>query len=203
MHPSQLASLHASDDSTKNDLPFSNGESNNARGPTGSSSIGGEEPHARADCSRKAEHGVDGFDDEEGFSFQDEKGVDGLPYDPTAFWCGDHKFAISMLALAPMYKCARAYFMSIRTNYKKLLQAEEGLRLSQQTETVGFVGSTGPPVGDHGDGKSNTAAEKLRLEDSLMNYSRALVLINCDYASAWSTRSTSSLLSIKAAFPGS
>ncbi|CAM6114677.1 unnamed protein product [Calypogeia fissa] len=187
VHPSQLTSLHAADESTTNDLPFPNAETNNTRGSTISASTGAEEPHARADCSRKSEHGVDRLDTE-GLSFQEEEGVDVLPYDPTAFWCGDHKLAVSMLALAPMYKCARAAFMSIRSDYKKLLQAEEGPWSAQQSETVGVIGTMPSLVEYKCYEKSNTAAEKLRLEDNLMSYSRALVLINCDYASAWSTR---------------
>jgi hypothetical protein len=73
-----------------------------------------------------------------------------------------------------------------------LLQAEEAAHVTLQSEGVSVNDKTGKClVEDNRNGKLNASAERGKVEDSLLKHSRALVLINCDYATAWSARSAS------------
>ncbi|BBN02459.1 protein prenyltransferase alpha subunit repeat containing protein 1 [Marchantia polymorpha subsp. ruderalis] len=174
VHPSQLSGLH-SDDAMPSNSPFSKktprslSHSNNSSNPE-------DESHAHADCSRKSELGVDALGVMEGTSFKKERAGSKIPYDRTAFWCGEHKLAISMLALAPLYKYAKDAFTSSSAEYRKIGRAElnspSALGTVENQESV----------------TATSITSKCGLEDSLMSYTRALVLINCDHASAWNMR---------------
>ncbi|KAG6544644.1 hypothetical protein Mapa_013949 [Marchantia paleacea] len=178
VHPSQLSGLH-SDDAIPSNSPFVK-KTPRISSHSNNSSNSEDESHAHADCSRKSEHGVDAIGDMEGTSFKREGASSGVPYDRTAFWCGEHKLAISMLALAPLYKYAKDAFTSSSAEYKRMCRAEQN--------SPSALGTIKEEHENQESGTVTSSTGKCGLEDSLMSYTRALVLINCDHASAWNMR---------------
>lgn len=106
-----------------------------------------------------------------------------LPYDRSAFWCAHHKLAIAFPCLAPIYEVAKAKFLLNRKEYSKLIEESKG-----PSSSIGS--SLGPNVvNENMFFLDETASErKALLENNLMRYTRALVLVNSDFASAWNAR---------------
>ncbi|KAL3678081.1 hypothetical protein R1sor_021037 [Riccia sorocarpa] len=178
VHPSQLVSLHSDGAASKS--PFSEKTPRSSFIPSDSSNSG-DEPHAGADCPRKSEHRVGLMEELDGISFDEGQVQNAVLYDRTAFWSAEHKLAISVPALAPLYKSAREAFTLGSAEYKNLYKAEEAT----------FSNASGALEADnqhHGNGSLMLNKDKRALEDSLMTCTRALVLVNCDHATAWNMR---------------
>ncbi|KAL2641865.1 hypothetical protein R1flu_009452 [Riccia fluitans] len=180
VHPSQLLSLHSDGAAATSKPPFV-GRTPKSSSLTSGSSNPEDEPYAHADCSRKSEHGVDLIENLEDLPIDEGLVQNGVPYDRMAFWSGEHKLAISAVALAPLYKSAKEAFTFSSAEYKKLCQAEE-------TASSAASQALEADMKHHGNGTVSPNQKKSALEDSLMSYSRALVLVNCDHATAWNMR---------------
>ncbi|KAH9291328.1 hypothetical protein KI387_043486, partial [Taxus chinensis] len=103
-----------------------------------------------------------------------------LSYDRSVFWSGDHKVAISVQALFLLYKTAKSAYLSAYQWYKRLVGS------SQHEYYLPYVRET--------ESSSETAEEDRHpldiegVENELMNHSKVVVLLSCDYASAWNSR---------------
>ncbi|KAL5990547.1 hypothetical protein ACLOJK_011449 [Asimina triloba] len=93
-----------------------------------------------------------------------------VPYDRTIFWCQDHKLAISVNTVHSLYNAAMLAFMYVAGKYRMLINLEENA-----------VFSVNDTVGD------NSLAHKT-LENDLMRHSKALLILSCDFGTAWNSR---------------
>lgn len=104
----------------------------------------------------------------------------GPSYDRSVFWCRDHKLAICIAALLPLYKAAKSAYLFAHRQYKFLGD------LSQNEDCSSYVC------------ESERSSEILRehrstldlqsMEAALLKHSKAVVILSCDYASAWNSR---------------
>ncbi|OVA02377.1 Protein prenyltransferase [Macleaya cordata] len=100
----------------------------------------------------------------------------------TIFWNRDHKLAISTQVLLPLYTAAKHAFKIADRQYKMLLNLARKADISVD-ETAG---------------NSSTVSEDF-LESEVMTHSKALLLLSCDFATAWNSRKL--VLSTKQNFP--
>lgn len=114
-----------------------------------------------------------------------------FPYDKSAFWCAHHKLAIAVPALGPIFEVARKEFLANRKAYTKWMAGTRSsgtasFPLSTQLSEVSLK---------NGQRNSNTHVAGLEtgdgevlLQKNLMLYTRVLVVVNSDFASAWNAR---------------
>ena len=81
-----------------------------------------------------------------------------LEHEDSNFWSRDHKLAISTDVLLPLYKAAKDAFMHAISQYK---------RHGNLSDASGYVGN---------------------LEIEAMKHSKALLLLSCDFGTAWNFR---------------
>ncbi|XXG78629.1 hypothetical protein AAC387_Pa08g2535 [Persea americana] len=91
-------------------------------------------------------------------------------YDHNIFWNRDNKLAISTSSVLPLYGAAVHAFMSASRQYKASINLPE--RTDSVDESV-----------DHRYSNCRTF-----LENELMRHSKALVILSCDFGSAWNSR---------------
>ncbi|KAI3734560.1 hypothetical protein L6452_14031 [Arctium lappa] len=101
----------------------------------------------------------------------DESKLKASPVNPTDmdFWSRDHKLGISTQAIHPLYNAAKHAFSSSFKQYKLLINLHA------------------KRVGLDGDNVSN-ASSLATLECEVMKHSRALLLLSCDFGTAWNCR---------------
>jgi len=114
-----------------------------------------------------------------------------FPYDKSAFWCSHHKLAIAVPALAPIYEVAKKEFLTNRKAYTKWLagarsSSTHATSLSTQHSEVSL--ENGHANGDLKVVDMDTGNEEALLQKNLMLYTRVLVIVNSDFASAWNAR---------------
>ncbi|XP_058204624.1 uncharacterized protein LOC131318704 isoform X3 [Rhododendron vialii] len=89
----------------------------------------------------------------------------------TVFWCRDHKLGISTQVLLPLYNAAKHAFMASLERYKSHSS------VSAKKDESG------------GKDMSSCFSPSLNiLESELMKHSRALLLLSCDFVTAWNSR---------------
>lgn len=89
----------------------------------------------------------------------------------TVFWCRDHKLGISTQVLLPLYNAAKHAFMASLERYKSHRS------VSAKKDESG------------GNDMSSCFSPSLNiLESELMKHSRALLLLSCDFVTAWNSR---------------
>ncbi|KAL5714975.1 hypothetical protein ACHQM5_016866 [Ranunculus cassubicifolius] len=97
--------------------------------------------------------------------------VNVLQHDSTIFWSRDHKLAISTEALLPLYNAAKHAFMTALQQYKLLVSLpNEADKLLDERVTC------------------TTSVSEYFLENEVMRHSKALLLLSCDYGTAWNSR---------------
>lgn len=89
------------------------------------------------------------------------------------FWNRDHKLGISTQVLLPLYRVAKHVFMTTIDEYK--LQSN----LSVERGKIGHENMLLP--------SSNSSPYEV-LEDEIMKHSKALLLLNSDFGTAWNAR---------------
>ncbi|KAI7749591.1 hypothetical protein M8C21_021893 [Ambrosia artemisiifolia] len=87
-----------------------------------------------------------------------------------AFWSRDHKLGISTNVIRPLYNAAKHAFMSSLKQYKMLTD------LHAKKVVV------------HTDNVSSASYSLPNLESEVMKHSRALLLLSCDFGTAWNCR---------------
>lgn len=104
-------------------------------------------------------------------SHEENDGETPASADPSAFWCADHKLAIAVPALAPLYRAAKSAFLATRRDYQFLLLKSRG-----QAHV-------------HAPSECHNTQEDLHcLVQKLLSYTRAVVILNSAYKSAWHAR---------------
>ncbi|KAD2393212.1 hypothetical protein E3N88_40189 [Mikania micrantha] len=95
-----------------------------------------------------------------------------LEANPTnlAFWSRDHKLGISTHVIHPLYNAAKHAFMSSLMQYKMLINLHEK-KVVLDTESV-----------------SSASSSLSDFESEVMKHSRALLLLSCDFGTAWNCR---------------
>ncbi|KAI8537227.1 hypothetical protein RHMOL_Rhmol09G0008000 [Rhododendron molle] len=89
----------------------------------------------------------------------------------TVFWCRDHKLGISTQVLLPLYNAAKHAFMASLERYRSHSS------VSAKKDESG------------GNDMSSCFSPSLNiLESELMKHSRALLLLSCDFVTAWNSR---------------
>lgn len=89
----------------------------------------------------------------------------------TVFWCRDHKLGISTQVLLPLYNASKHAFMASLERYKSHSS------VSAKKDESG------------GNDMSSCFSPSLNiLESELMKHSRALLLLSCDFVTAWNSR---------------
>ncbi|XP_042492226.1 protein prenyltransferase alpha subunit repeat-containing protein 1 isoform X2 [Macadamia integrifolia] len=97
--------------------------------------------------------------------------TDILLYENSVFWTRDHKLAISTQSLLPLYRAAKHAFMTAIRQYKMLHNL--------CTKTDRLVDETV---------QNRSLASENLLESEVMKHSKALLLLSCDFGSAWNGR---------------
>jgi len=195
VHPSQLESLHSVENFTlDNERPFFT----KTRKKANRQDELDDASEQAEDCSQRSEGQEVEADPPETTANQNyTKGPDGkridFDYEKSAFWCAHHKLAIAVPALAPLLQVAKKEFIKNRKEYSNWTDESRGSGLSLSSTGPNFVSSglDNERVNGNGNGNSsaNTDADrKAILEKNLLLYTRLLVIVNCDYASAWNTR---------------
>ncbi|CAK9227637.1 unnamed protein product [Sphagnum troendelagicum] len=184
VHPMQLTSLHALEDfSPDNQGPFFTRMKR--RGKAQEASINSNEQ--AEDCSRRIE-GQEVESELPGYNSDDdsgevEHGNGKLLYDEAVFWCAHGKLAIAVPALAPLYKTAKAEFRVLQKQYAKVTEERcESASCCNGKEMDGRINRIKSCLG------LMKEERKASLEKELMKYTRALVIVNCDFATAWNAR---------------
>lgn len=104
----------------------------------------------------------------------------GPPYDRSVFWCRDHKLAICIPALLPLYKAAKSAYLFAYRQYKILGD------LSQNEDCSSYVcesESSSETLREH-----RSTLDLQSMEAALLKHSKVVVMLSCDYASAWNSR---------------
>ncbi|XP_015576533.1 protein prenyltransferase alpha subunit repeat-containing protein 1 isoform X2 [Ricinus communis] len=86
--------------------------------------------------------------------------VNVLDHESTSFWNRDHKLGISMHVILPLYTAAKDAFMNAIKGFKRVEN------LSLEDDSCGFSS----------------------LESEVMKHSKALLLLSCDFGTAWNSR---------------
>lgn len=193
VHPSQLESLHSVENFTLDyERPFFTKTRKKANRQD---ELDGASEQAE-DCSQRSEGQEVEADPPETTANQnntkgpDEKRID-FAYDKLAFWCAHHKLAIAVPALAPLLFVAKKVFIKIRKEYSNWTDDSMGSGLTLSSTGPNFVSSCLDNEHVHGNGNPPAKTDGDRkeiLEKNLLLYTRLLVIVNCDYASAWNTR---------------
>lgn len=87
-----------------------------------------------------------------------------------AFWSKDHKLGISTHVIHPLYNAAKHAFMSSLKQYRMVIDLHTK-KVESDTDNVSSALSSLPD-----------------LEHEVMNHSRALLLLSCDFGTAWNCR---------------
>ncbi|XP_052185663.1 uncharacterized protein LOC127797127 isoform X2 [Diospyros lotus] len=116
------------------------------------------------------------FPSSDGTVHQQENGVmgsRGSKFSPSGmvFWCRDHKLGISTEALLPLYNAAKCAFMAAYERYKACNKV--------CAKNNGSGGS---------DMSSYFSSSLDILESEVMKHSKALLLLSCDFGTAWNSR---------------
>ncbi|KAF6142061.1 hypothetical protein GIB67_001258 [Kingdonia uniflora] len=98
-------------------------------------------------------------------------GDEDLCHSSTIFWKRDHKLAISTQALLPLYNAAKHAYMNAARQYGRVAN------LASKTDEIFDGNST----------NSFLVSEEV-LEYEMMKHSKALLLLSCDFGSAWNSR---------------
>uniref|UniRef100_A0A2P2JX49 Uncharacterized protein MANES_08G139500 n=1 Tax=Rhizophora mucronata TaxID=61149 RepID=A0A2P2JX49_RHIMU len=94
--------------------------------------------------------------------------IDVANQENASFWVRDHKLGISTHVLLPLYKAAKHAFMSALVQHKVL---ENPLETSgDKSNLLQFSSSCNS------------------IESKVMRHSRALILLSCDFGTAWNSR---------------
>eukprot|EP01018_Ginkgo_biloba_P030266 Gb_11109 [translate_table: standard] len=101
-------------------------------------------------------------------------------YDNSVFWSKDHKLAISLSALIPLYKAAKCVYLVAFHQYKNLVDSSQNVNCLQYGCEVK---SSSDILRAH----CNTQDLK-SAENELLSHSRIILLLSCDYSSAWNSR---------------
>lgn len=88
----------------------------------------------------------------------------------TAFWSRDHKLGISTQVIHPLYTAAKHAFMSSLEQYKQLIDLHA------------------KKVVLNSDNVSSTLSSLPTLENEVMKHSMSLLLLSCDFGTAWNCR---------------
>ncbi|XP_031502379.1 uncharacterized protein LOC116265708 isoform X4 [Nymphaea colorata] len=99
-----------------------------------------------------------------------------IQLDENVFWFKDHKLAISVLALRPLYEAAKEAFMEVRSAY------DVEINLKGKFHEAAKCISLEP------ENNSTTGSDVHLLEGKMMRHSKALLLLSCDFATAWNSR---------------
>ncbi|XP_019702048.1 uncharacterized protein [Elaeis guineensis] len=91
-----------------------------------------------------------------------------IQYDKTAFWNYNHKLAISTKVLPQLYSGALHAYNDVTRNYKGSINLSLNLDAPDDT--------TAPANSFH------------LLENELLKHTRALLILSCDFSSAWNSR---------------
>jgi protein prenyltransferase alpha subunit repeat containing protein 1 len=190
VHPSQLESLHSLENlALDHEKPFFMKTRRKCEGQ--------EESEYAEDCSQRTEgHEVEAEPpgtnpDQSYLSGAQGEAID-FPYDKSAFWCAHHKLAIAVPALAPIFEVAKKEFLANRKAYTKWLAGTScsgmpssplSTELSEVSLKNGQRNSNG-----HVAGLENGGDGEVLLQKNLMLYTRVLVVVNNDFASAWNAR---------------
>lgn len=115
-------------------------------------------------------------------------------YDDLVFYCGDRKLAIALPAVRSLYGAAAAMFTAARRQYRALCGPRDNAAAAAAAHTSGGTtarqqGGAAAAAAAGTDDQQDLGAVKAALEDRILSSSRALVLVNCDHASAWNARS--------------
>ncbi|XP_057872347.2 uncharacterized protein LOC131078618 isoform X2 [Cryptomeria japonica] len=101
-------------------------------------------------------------------------------YDQSVFWSGDHKLAISVEALSSLFKTVKSAYLSAYQQYKCLVHSSQNnIHLPYVYELEGSLETVG---------QDRQTLDIEAVENELMSHSKVLVLLSCDYASAWNSR---------------
>ena len=199
VHPSQLESLHSVEKFTlDNERPFFT----KTRKKANRQDELEDASEQAEDCSQRSEGQEVEADPPETTANQNyTKGPDGkcidFAYEKSAFWCAHHKLAIAVPALAPLLQVAKKEFIRNRKEYSNWTDESRGSGLSLSSTGPNFVSSCldneRVNVNGNANGNGNSSAKtdadrKAILQKNLLLYTRLLVIVNCDYASAWNTR---------------
>ncbi|CAK9184850.1 unnamed protein product, partial [Ilex paraguariensis] len=87
------------------------------------------------------------------------------------FWSKDHKLGISTLFLLPLYNAAKDAFMAALEQYKMLSNLYGKKNESEDGNAVNFYSSS-----------------LNAFETEVMKHSRAVLLLSCDFGTAWNAR---------------
>ncbi|XP_057961914.1 uncharacterized protein LOC131153551 isoform X2 [Malania oleifera] len=90
--------------------------------------------------------------------------TDALKQENMIFWNTDHKLGISVQVLLPLYKAAKHAFMAAICQYKRSTNVSGDEDMSSLSSSL------------------NT------LESEVMKHSKALLLLSCDFGTAWNSR---------------
>lgn len=193
VHPSQLESLHSLENlALDHEKPFFMKTRRKCEGQEES-----DDAEYAEDCSQRTEgHEVEAEPpgtnpDQSYLSGAQGEAVD-FPCDKSAFWCAHHKLAIAVPALAPIFEVAKKEFLANRKAYTKWLAGTScsgmpssplSTELSEVSLKNGQRNSNG-----HVAGLENGGDGEVLLQKNLMLYTRVLVVVNNDFASAWNAR---------------
>lgn len=191
VHPSQLESLHSLENfALDHEKPFFM--------KTRRKSDGQEEldDEYAEDCSQRTEgHEVEaeppGTNPDQSYLDNVQGEAIDFPYDKSAFWCSHHKLAIAVPVLAPIYEVAKKEFLANRKAYRKWIAGKSSSSMhpsSLSTELSEVCLENGHANGGIKVVESETGNEEALLRKNLMLYTRVLVIVNSDFASAWNAR---------------
>ncbi|KAF6138713.1 hypothetical protein GIB67_040845, partial [Kingdonia uniflora] len=98
-------------------------------------------------------------------------GDEDVCHSSTIFWKRNHKLAISTQALLPLYNAAKHAYMTVARQYKRVVN------LASKTDTI-----------LDGNSANSFSVSDEPLECEVMKHSKALLLLSCDFGSAWNSR---------------
>ena len=191
MHPSQLESLHSLENfALDHERPFFMKTRRKCEDQEES-----DDAEYAEDCSQRTE-GPEveaeppGTNPDQSYLNGVQEAID-FPYDKSAFWCAHHKLAIAVPALAPIFEVAKKEFLANRKAYTKWMVGARSssmpssplsAQLSELSLKNGQRNSNGHLA------SSKTGDGEVLLQKNLMLYTRVLVVVNSDFASAWNAR---------------
>ncbi|KAG0584821.1 hypothetical protein KC19_3G237100 [Ceratodon purpureus] len=194
VHPSQLESLHSLENfALDHEKPFFMKTRKKCEGQEES-----DDAEYAEDCSQRTEgHEVEA---EPPGTNPDQSYLNGVhaeaidfPYDKSAFWCAHHKLAIAVPALAPIFEVAKKEFLANRKAYTKWLAGAKSSSMpsSPLSTQLSEVSLKNGKKNGHSNGHVaglETGDGEVLLQKNLMLYTRVLIVVNSDFASAWNAR---------------
>ncbi|XP_024387972.1 uncharacterized protein [Physcomitrium patens] len=198
VHPSQLESLHSIGNfALEHKKPFFMKTRRKAEGQGEADDTG----QYAEDCSQRNEgHEVEaeppGINPDQSYLNNVQGKFIDFSYDKSAFWCAHHKLAIAVSALAPIYEVARKEFLANRKAHAQCLTGTRNSVMSPSSLSFQLLegGLCNRSANSRANGNGNVqfqgqnGAVHALLQKNLMLYSRVLVIVNCDFASAWNAR---------------